>query len=65
MEEKENYSLKNLILYKLDRTIAVLGMVAIGICSLIIKDLPPESGKISVAVITGLGVYLGVKGGSK
>ena len=61
----EDYSLKNLILYKMDRTIAVLGMVAIGVWALTTKEIPADAGKIVSGVITGLGVYLGVKGGSK
>jgi len=64
-EEKESYSLKNLILYKMDRTIAVLGMVGIGLWSLMVKEMSPDAGKIAASVITGLGVYLGVKGGNK
>lgn len=62
MEEDKDYSLKNLILYKMDRTIAVVGMVVIGIWSLTTSTLSPEASKIAASVITGLGVYLGIKG---
>ena len=62
MEEKEDYSLRNLILYKLDRTIAVVGMVVIGIWALASSTLPPEASKVAASVISALGVYLGIKG---
>jgi len=61
-EENKEYSLQNLILYKMDRTLAVLGLIFVGVLALWTKELPPEAAKIATAVVTGLVAYLGFKG---
>lgn len=62
-DETMSYSFRDLILYKMDRTIAISGLVAIGLWSLFIKSA--DFNQATSAVITALGVYLGVKVGKK
>ena len=58
--ENKGYSIKEYILFKLDRTIALLGLVALGIAS-IAFDIPEASQGTLNSVITALGVYIGAR----
>jgi hypothetical protein len=52
-------TLWEMLLYKLDRSIAVAGIVAVGIYSIYAG---PDMKDIAMGVATGLGVFLGMKG---
>lgn len=52
-------TLKEMLLYKLDRSIAIAGLVAIGVYSVYTG---PELKELAMAVITAIGVFLGMKG---
>jgi len=58
--EKQGYSIKEYILFKLDRTIALLGLVGLGIVSMS-SDIPEASQGTLNSVITALGVYIGAR----
>jgi hypothetical protein len=62
-EKKEPYSIKEYILFKLDRNIAIFGLVSLGITALILGT--PETEKIVSGVVAALAVYLGARGGNK
>ena len=53
----EYRTIKEMILYKMDRTIAVVGIVLLGCWALSIKT--PESVQITMAAIGGLVGYVG------
>lgn len=59
----KGYSIKEYILFKIDRSIALLGMLALGMVSALVDfpDKSPAPGIIN-NVIIGLGVYVGVRG---
>ena len=61
MEEKQAYTLKEYILYKLDRTIAIMGLILIGIVVIFKSTVSPEASKIINAVLPLLGFYAGVR----
>jgi hypothetical protein len=52
-------TLKEMLLYKMDRSIAIAGIVLIGVYSVYNG---PEMRDIAMGVVTGLGVFLGIKG---
>ena len=52
------------MLYKIDRTIAILGLIAIGIWAMVVSDMSEPAAKIIGSVVTGLSMYLGVRLGS-
>jgi len=54
-------TIKEMILYKMDRTIAVVGIVLLGCWALSIKT--PESVQITMAAIGGLVGYVGGRTG--
>lgn len=61
-DETPEYNLKNLILYKLDRTLAIAGLVAIGVWSLV--KATPELTQVTIAVVGVLGGYIGGRSAS-
>jgi hypothetical protein len=54
------YSIKDLILYKLDRTLAIVGLVVIAGAAMW-ADLSEPSAKVVTAVVTALAMYVGGK----
>jgi len=61
LEEKNGRSFKELLLYKIDRTLAIAGLVAIGLAVCFTKVEDPST-QIAIAVIGALGVYIGGRG---
>lgn len=59
-EEQKNFTIKEYILFKLDRNIAILGLVALGVIALIHNT--DQSEKIVAGVVSALAVYLGARG---
>ena len=59
------YTLLEYLLFKIDRTLAILGLIAIGLYSIVASDISDVSAKIIGSVITGLSMYLGVRLGNK
>ena len=53
----ENYSAKDMLLYKLDRTLAIAGIIALGIWSLMAGS--PDALNIAMACVGGLVGYVG------
>lgn len=49
---------REMLLYKFDRTLAIVGLVIIGAVALYFKQT-----EIAMVCASGLGVYAGVKGG--
>lgn len=65
MEEKV-YSIKEYILFKLDRNIALVGFLTLGIvviCTDAFVELSEQAVSIVEKIITALGVYVGVRTG--
>ena len=59
----ENLSVRKYILYKLDRNLAILGIIAIGIFAIITET---TDSPIVMAAVGGLTAYIGSRsGGSK
>lgn len=58
-----NWTLKDSILYKLDRTLAVLGIICLGGWALYIGST--ESSQIGMAAISGLVGYIGGRATTK
>ena len=54
------YSIKEYILFKLDRNIAILGLVALGVIGFI--EQPSGYEKIVSGIVAALAVYLGARG---
>lgn len=52
------------MLYKIDRTLAIAGLIAIGIFAIYSSKIPDASVKVISSVVTGLSMYLGVRLGS-
>ena len=52
MNEEPEYSVKSYLLYKLDRTIAITGIVLLGGWALLIKT--PEATNVAMAALGGL-----------
>ena len=59
--EEIDYSVRSYLLYKLDRTIAIVGIVALGAWALSIGTT--ESIQIAVAAVGFLGGYVGGRTG--
>ena len=59
MDEKK-YSIKEYILFKLDRNIAILGLVGLGMIALVLNTA--QSDKIVAGVVGALATYLGSRG---
>ena len=64
-EQPKCHTLLEYLLFKIDRTIAILGLIAIGLFSIFSTDISETSAKMIGSVITGLSMYLGVRLGSK
>ena len=52
------------MLYKIDRTLAIAGLIAIGLYAIFSSDIPDGAIKVISSVVTGLSMYLGVRLGS-
>jgi hypothetical protein len=63
MDEEQTYSIKEYILFKLDRSIAILGLIALGLWSM--YKGTPETVQIGMAVVGGLVGYIGGRAGNK
>ena len=59
-DEPKKYSIKEYILFKLDRNIAIVGLVALGVAAIILRPTGYE--KIVSAVVGALAVYIGSRG---
>jgi hypothetical protein len=59
MDEKPKYSIREYVLFKLDRSIAVIGLVAVGITALALRPEGYEA--IVAAVVTPLAAYVGMR----
>ena len=58
------YSIKQYILYKLDRTIAIVGLILIAIAAFVFgKQISADVKAIITGVIGVLGVYIGGRAG--
>jgi hypothetical protein len=64
-EETRTYSIKEYILFKLDRNISIVGLIAIAIVSMFLGDISEIASKIASACVGGLCVYIGGRGGNK
>lgn len=60
LEEQKTYSIKEYILFKIDRSIALLGLIGLGIASMIF-DIPESSRSVLNNVMTALSVYIGAR----
>ena len=60
MDENPKYTIKEYILFKLDRNIAIIGLVTLGVTALILQV--PKSDEIVSGVVAALAVYLGARG---
>ena len=66
VDETSCRTITELILYKMDRTFAVVGIVVIGVLSITVgKEMPTSAIQITTAAITALATYVGVKAGVK
>lgn len=50
-----------IILYKMDRTLAICGLIAIGIVALTVKAIPPTASTTISLIAGGLTTYIGGK----
>ena len=64
MEDRQKFTIKEYILFKLDRNIALVGLVGLGICAMFV-DLKPTAEKVVTGVISAFSVYIGTRGGNK
>ena len=58
------FTIKEYVLFKLDRNIAILGLIALGIIA-VVFDVKPTNEKVLGAIIGALAVYIGGRGGNK
>ena len=61
--ERKCYSIQEYILFKLDRNIALLGVVAI-VALFCFGEVPSEAKEVGLAALAILGVYIGGRGGN-
>ena len=61
MQEKTEYSLKQLLLYKIDRALTVIGLAAIGVAAIWKGELNQDIAIVVVAVVNALGITLAVR----
>lgn len=54
-------TITELILYKMDRTIAICGLIAIGIVALSVKVISPTASTVISLIAGGLTTYIGGK----
>lgn len=59
--DPEKFSVTERLLYKQDRTIAIFGIIALGVIALF--DKTPDSKQIAIAAVGGLIGYLGGRTG--
>ena len=72
-EKEEKYSIKEYLLFKLDRTTAIVGMIFVAcLCTwagyklgIDGKDLPESVSKVLTIFFNSMGLYLGFRLGSK
>jgi len=63
MEGNDNkFSIKQYILFKIDRSIAVLGLIGIAVGAMVCQDISEPAAKIITSVSTALALYVGVRG---
>lgn len=65
MTEEKQLTIKQLILFKIDRNVAIIGLIAIGLVALSIDSMSDAAVKIVSNVVTGLSMYLGIRLGNK
>jgi len=63
--KEEGYTIVQLLLFKFDRTLAILGLVVIAIFTINADKISTEAQMIITSVTTALGIVLGVRLGSK
>jgi len=61
-ENKSEFSIKQYILFKIDRTVTVLGLIGIAAGAMIDQDISDSAAKIITGISTALALYLGVRG---
>lgn len=49
------------ILYKMDRTLAIIGLVALGLTALFVKSVSPTASNVISLIAGGLTTYIGGK----
>lgn len=52
-----------MLIYKLDRTLAIVGVIVLGIWAMTAKDIPPAATQITTVAIGGLVTYIGGRTG--
>jgi len=52
---------KEMILYKMDRTLAILGLILLGFTALMVKTLSPAATTVVSLIAGGLVTYIGGK----
>ena len=62
-EEKQTYTIIEYILFKIDRSIAIVGLISIGLSAVFIPEIPETAIKVIAPVVSGLCFYLGARGG--
>jgi hypothetical protein len=66
VENIDGYSIKQLILYKMDRTFAVLGIILLGAWAISKGgDMPAPAIQITTGAVTALATYIGGRAASK
>jgi len=60
--DEPKHSIIQYILFKVDRTITIVGLIAIAIWALISTEISEIASKIVFGVITALATYLGSRG---
>ena len=60
MEEEKKYSIREYILFKIDRTVELLGLIGLGVTS-ILGAVPEVSQPTINNIITALSVYVGAR----
>ena len=63
--EPKCYSLLEYLLFKLDRNIAIAGLIAIAVVAIMVSEISEPASKIISACVGGLCVYIGGRGGNK
>jgi hypothetical protein len=63
MDEEKKYTTREYVLFKLDRTVAIIGIIVLGGWSLAIGT--PESVQIGIAAVGGLIGYIGGRTSSR
>ena len=58
-------TIKEYVLFKLDRNLAIIGLIVIAVLSVLRQDISEGAAKIVASVITAMGMYLGIRLGNK